>query len=38
VALHTHIPCGHININHPENETWIDEEEDGETIILEAGT
>jgi hypothetical protein len=29
----------HININHPEDETWIDQEEDGEnTKILEAGT
>jgi hypothetical protein len=28
----------HININHPENETWVDQEEDGETTTLEAGT
>jgi hypothetical protein len=25
-----------ININHPENETQIDQEEDGDTTILEA--
>jgi hypothetical protein len=35
---HTRIPLQAYIINHPENETQADQEDDGDTTILEAGT